>query len=422
MAFPSSPSNGQIVTRFGRKYQYNQDTGQWRGVQAVATTTIADIVDEAYIAARVSGLGGGAPTTYADAAAFPSSGNSVGDFAVALDTKALYMWDGSEWDRIKVGVEEGPVFTVEPDARYLTTKGADPFIITAAAIDPEGFAVSYDYGTSPSNQTNATITNNNDGTFTVTPSLTDDGSFALRLLANDGVNISTRTSVISVSAYYADYLLDGSFNVLRNTTGSTITVINNGISTVDTDKSQIAQDGDYISIQDLPDMTLAREPGKYFPVFAVRFDSANAGAGIGITLRNSVGAYQYSIVQNTTTWGSMSNGSSTYYPFSPALSSSQWYIFSPIGHYSAGLNCWRVKPVGGSAIDVSYGSGVGYATPTTTLDGSISFFGNNPNLSGIGGYLSRAVMPHSFGGMGLYPVNSIPVDDAITEIESTLFS
>ena len=43
---------------------------------------------------------GGAVTVYANLAAFPGSGNSVGDYAWATNTKALYIWDGEEWDRI----------------------------------------------------------------------------------------------------------------------------------------------------------------------------------------------------------------------------------------------------------------------------------------------------------------------------------
>ena len=43
---------------------------------------------------------GGAVTAYSNLAGFPSSGNTVGDYAWATDTKALYIWDGSEWDRI----------------------------------------------------------------------------------------------------------------------------------------------------------------------------------------------------------------------------------------------------------------------------------------------------------------------------------
>jgi hypothetical protein len=381
-----------------------------------------------WIAASTAGPAGAdgasaAPTSYANLAAFPSSGNTVGNLAIALDTKALYVWDGSEWDRIKAGAEESPVFTAEPDATYLTTKGADPFILTATAYDPEGFDITYNYGTSPSNQTNATITNNNDGTFTVTPSTTDAGSFSLRMLASDGVNTSTRTSIIRVSAYQAKYILDGTLSVFHNETGVTPTVISNGIATVDTNKSQIAQDGDYISIQDIPNMTFTRTVGQNFPVFAVRFDSASVPAGIGIVMRNSDDNYQYAIGQASTLWGFFANGESTIRHFSPAAAVSNWYIFTPVVHWTAGTAAWRVKQVGGDYINMTTASNGGYAPPTTTLASSMTFFGNNPNIpSAVQGYLSRATMPHTFGGMALYSVDDISADDALAEFETLMFS
>ena len=42
----------------------------------------------------------GGATSYANAAALPTSGNTAGDLAFTLDKKALFNWDGSEWDRV----------------------------------------------------------------------------------------------------------------------------------------------------------------------------------------------------------------------------------------------------------------------------------------------------------------------------------
>ena len=60
----------------------------------------------AWAAVTSGGGGGGGVTSYTNLAAFPSSGNSLGDLGVAQDTKALYMWDGSSWDRIATGSDE----------------------------------------------------------------------------------------------------------------------------------------------------------------------------------------------------------------------------------------------------------------------------------------------------------------------------
>ena len=42
MAFPSSPTNGQIANRFGRKFQFNSTSETWIPVQSVAASTLAE--------------------------------------------------------------------------------------------------------------------------------------------------------------------------------------------------------------------------------------------------------------------------------------------------------------------------------------------------------------------------------------------
>jgi hypothetical protein len=43
MAFPSSPTNGQIAIRFGRKYQYDSTAGTWGPIQALAASTLNSV-------------------------------------------------------------------------------------------------------------------------------------------------------------------------------------------------------------------------------------------------------------------------------------------------------------------------------------------------------------------------------------------
>ena len=140
--------------------------------------------------------------SYANFAAFPSSGNSAGDLVLALDTGGIYVWDGSEWDRVASGVDELPEFTTEPAASYDLNDDGTATVITVAATDPEGFPITYSYDTVPSNQAQATITNSG-GTFTVTPTTTeaDAGTFSLRFKASDGVNVSSKTSTMNLSFY-----------------------------------------------------------------------------------------------------------------------------------------------------------------------------------------------------------------------------
>ena len=62
-----------------RTFKVGQAFGK-RGVLSKATQAVPEEV------------GGGGVTAYANLAAFPSSGNTVGDYAFATDTKAVYIW------------------------------------------------------------------------------------------------------------------------------------------------------------------------------------------------------------------------------------------------------------------------------------------------------------------------------------------
>ena len=81
---------------------------------------------------------GGAVTVYANLDAFPSSGNSVGDYAWATNTKALYIWDGTEWDRVSTGNNETPRLTTTPASILELNADGSTSALTIAAEDPEG--------------------------------------------------------------------------------------------------------------------------------------------------------------------------------------------------------------------------------------------------------------------------------------------
>ena len=97
--FPSSPSNGAIYQGF----VYNTSKGVWDSTKDSDT----------------------AVTVYANLAALPSSGNVAGDYAFATATKALYIWDGAEWDRVSTGANETPRLTTTPASSLeLSSSGA----------------------------------------------------------------------------------------------------------------------------------------------------------------------------------------------------------------------------------------------------------------------------------------------------------
>ena len=169
---------------------------------AISATKL--IVKGEIAAAAAAGLlvssSGGGVTTYANIAALPSSGNTAGDLAFVTDVKAFYGWDGTEWDRIFSGQNMLPEFTTSPAASYNLASDGTATTVTVAATDPEGFAVTYSHDTSPTNQSQATITQSG-GTFTVTPSTTSSnaGTFTARFKAFDGVRTNSASSTFSLS-------------------------------------------------------------------------------------------------------------------------------------------------------------------------------------------------------------------------------
>ncbi len=142
----------------------------------------------------------GAPVSYANLAAFPSSGNTAGDIGFATDTKAVYIWDGTEWDRIYTDTNAVPEWTTEPPATADLAPDGTATTQTVVASDPEGFPIEYSYDTNPSNQAQATISQANN-VFTITPSTTesDAGSFTLRYKASDGLHSTSRSTAYALA-------------------------------------------------------------------------------------------------------------------------------------------------------------------------------------------------------------------------------
>ena len=96
------------------------------------------------------GTGGGGATSYANAAALPTSGNTAGDLAFTLDKKALYNWDGSAWDRVYSGPNEVPTWDSSLPSSLLLSSGGTTSVVTFKAdTDIEGFPINYNYETVP---------------------------------------------------------------------------------------------------------------------------------------------------------------------------------------------------------------------------------------------------------------------------------
>jgi hypothetical protein len=193
--------------------------------------------------ALAPGVGGGGATSYANLAAFPSSGNTAGDIGFATDTKSSYMWSGTAWQRMSMGNQLGPRFTTTPDASITLAQDGSVTTITGVAVDDAGFPVTYDWdafrdssGTavlydSSSLPPQITASSINSGSVTLTPStnLAHEGNFSFRLKASDGVLSTPAISTVGLSfiTYVTvDSLQSQSSNTIQPTTNGTLSWYN----------------------------------------------------------------------------------------------------------------------------------------------------------------------------------------------------
>lgn len=183
--------------------------------------TLAGILGQSTVAS--TGGGGGGATSYDSAGAFPTSGNTAGDLAFATNKKALYNWDGSEWDRVYSGPNETLTWdsalpsTLTFPGQFRVDNGLIDSSLTtlnfSAAADAEGFPVTYSYELTPSNPVQLDsaysggtgIVDSSDHPtrprIRIMPSArdSDEGTFSLRVKATDGTHVISTTSAISLS-------------------------------------------------------------------------------------------------------------------------------------------------------------------------------------------------------------------------------
>ena len=237
--FPDSPSNGDTHTVGDITWTYNTSKTRWTsssaGSSGGSSVTVSDTAptspsdgDQWFNSTSLkmfvyyadgsssqwvpaspqqtgpSGQAGtsATPTSYANLAAFPSSGNTAGDFGFATDTKAVYVWDGTEWDRIYTDTNAVPEWTTEPPATADLAPDGTATTQTVVASDPEGFPIEYSYDTNPSNQAQATISQSNN-VFTITPSTVsaNSGDFTLRYKATDGLHTTAKSTLYTLGFF-----------------------------------------------------------------------------------------------------------------------------------------------------------------------------------------------------------------------------
>jgi len=420
---PTSPSAGDLWWSSSEAVMYiyytDTDSSQWvstsvPGVDGVDGADGADGAD-------------GSAQSYTNLAAFPSTGNTLGDLAVAQDTKALYMWDGTEWDRIYNGPNEDVTWTTEPPERIDLAIDGSTSSFTVAATDPEGFDITYSYDTSPSNQTQATISQSA-GTFTFTPSttLSDAGVFTFRSKASDGLNVSARTSTISLQFFDGPYLVAGDGTQIIGSGGGTTVTLADTVSdaSLQNDAGRIDNTGELILFTGMPAFSFDPTSSDRILVYAVQYDYLG-GASIGISAVDSSSRGLQDIAYSGAGWAF--GTSSGYYSGSNSLTTGKWYIIAIQLATGAGAgfdariynvtdNTWLDETTSGG----SQGYGLCYLPVDGTYDNHMAFFGANAP-SPVAGYTARGTMSHKVGGVGVMN-NSAPIDTLITQFKNFIFT
>tara|TARA_B100000768_G_C11284503_1_gene381271 strand:- start:4277 stop:5932 length:1656 start_codon:yes stop_codon:yes gene_type:complete len=144
----------------------------------------------------------GGITSVANLAGLPASPNET-DLAWVQDTKSLFIYDGTEWDRFYTDTNATPDWTTPPPStKQILAVDGTATVQTVAASDPEGFPIEYTFDTNPASPAQATVSNSS-GVFTITPStsVSDEGEFTLRYRASDGIHSNALSTVYVLSFY-----------------------------------------------------------------------------------------------------------------------------------------------------------------------------------------------------------------------------
>jgi hypothetical protein len=178
MTFPTSPTNGDLHTEFGRSYQYSEENRSWRA----AVTPAPEI--------NISTV-----TAFENATDLPLVNNNPGDTTFVAADNSFRLWTGSGWFEIAL-VNTAPTITTGANATYALNSDGTPTVITMAATDPEGTPVIWGYQVTSGSLEDTTVTNV-DGVFTITPGATE-ATFNLSFTASDGVNVDTSASAFTL--------------------------------------------------------------------------------------------------------------------------------------------------------------------------------------------------------------------------------
>lgn len=188
-------------------------------------------------------------STYANLPGSPS----VTDLAFVTDTKALYIYDGAEWDRVYTGNQTTPSFTTDPPATLNLNSNGSSTVITVAATDAEGFPISFEFDAFSGSNTytesslppQVSSLSKNNGVFTLTPSTSasNGGSFTGRFKASDGLQTTAKTTAFTLSFGISNCY---GFDIVQTSTGESAYVVYR-VMFVDNDGSNLHDNSIYAS-------------------------------------------------------------------------------------------------------------------------------------------------------------------------------
>ena len=179
MAFPTSPSNDDLHTEFGRTYRYVSETNSWTAATTPAPENVISTV-----------------TAFESAADLPLVNNNPGDTTFVAEDNSFRLWTGNGWFEIALA-NTAPTITAGANASYTLNSDGTPTVITMSATDPEGTPIIWAYQVTSGSLEDTSITNVG-GEFTITPGTTD-ATFDLTFTASDGINIDTSASSFTLA-------------------------------------------------------------------------------------------------------------------------------------------------------------------------------------------------------------------------------
>jgi len=230
-AAPESAVNGDLWWKTDdlNLYVYYEDGDGAQWIQANSTVVTGAVPSDISELTDTTGLlGSGGATVYADMAALvAATGMSSGDLALVTATNNMYIYSGASWYKIATVQNDSPTAITGVAESYTLADDGTPTVITAVSTDPDGFALTWSYSTSGLGSI-ATVSQA-DNVFTITPSndIANAGTFSITITASDGVNVTNKTSSISLvnDPPIAITGVDGTYELATDGTPTVITAV-----------------------------------------------------------------------------------------------------------------------------------------------------------------------------------------------------